>query len=187
MDKKKCIISGQKQSCNLLGQKNHATSRDKKNHATSQDKKNHTTSWDTKYFNLSGQKKSTNFSGQNQELYKNQGDKTKSRNLLGQKNHATSQDKKQSCNLLGQKIKQPLKTKKNYAASWDNKNPAYGRHRISRPMRIVGPIPNFESLRDLSRKKQKKKNGAVDESTRLRVHASAPRGGDGRSAPTPRF
>ena len=46
----------------------------------------------------------------------------------------------------------------------------------------------LESLRDLSRKKKKKKKyGAVDVSTRTRVHATAPRGGDGRSAPTPRF
>ena len=41
------------------------------------------------------------------------------------------------------------------------------------------------SLRDLSRKeKKKKKKGRL---TCPRVHATAPRGGDGRSAPTPRF
>ena len=46
----------------------------------------------------------------------------------------------------------------------------------------------LESLHDLSRKKEEEKNGAVDVSTRPRVHAytrpaMAPRGGDGRSAP----
>ena len=41
----------------------------------------------------------------------------------------------------------------------------------------------LESLRDLSRKKRKK----MGRLTCPRVHATAPRGGDGRSAPTPRF
>ena len=44
----------------------------------------------------------------------------------------------------------------------------------------------FERLHDLS-KKSLKKNGAVDVSTRTRVHATAQRVGDGRSAPTSRF
>ena len=53
----------------------------------------------------------------------------------------------------------------------------------------------LESLRNLSREKKEKINGAVDASmrprvhayTRPRVHTTDPRGGDGRSAPTPRF
>ena len=50
----------------------------------------------------------------------------------------------------------------------------------------------LESLRDLSRKKEKKKKGwltrlRVHAYTRPRVHTTDPRGGDGRSAPTPRF
>ena len=43
---------------------------------------------------------------------------------------------------------------------------------------------NFESLRDLSRKKKKKKMGRL---TRPRIHAMGPRVGNGGSAPTPRF
>ena len=50
----------------------------------------------------------------------------------------------------------------------------------------------LESLRDLYRKKINKKMGRltcprVHASMRTRVHATGPRGGDGRSAPTPRF
>ena len=53
----------------------------------------------------------------------------------------------------------------------------------------------LESLRDLSRKKEEEKNGAVDASrrprvhayTRPRVHTTDPRWGDLHSAPTPRF
>ena len=46
---------------------------------------------------------------------------------------------------------------------------------------------NFESLRDLSRRKKKEKNGAVDASTRPRVHTMGQRVGNGRPAPIPRF
>ena len=53
-----------------------------------------------------------------------------------------------------------------------SKNPAYGRYRISRPMRIVGPI-QFWRVCEIYLEKRKKKNGAVDASMRLRIHASA--------------
>ena len=42
----------------------------------------------------------------------------------------------------------------------------------------------LESLRDLTRKKKNKKIGRL---TRPRVHTTDLRGGDGRSAPNPRF
>ena len=49
----------------------------------------------------------------------------------------------------------------------------------------------LESLRDLSRKKREKngrlKRPRVHAYTRPRVHMTDPRGGDGCSAPTPRF
>ena len=66
------------------------------------------------------------------------------------------------------------------------KNPAYGRQRISRPMRIVGPI-QFPRGCVIYLKKKKKNYGVVDASMRPCVHATAPCVGDGRSAPTPRF
>ena len=55
------------------------------------------------------------------------------------------------------------------------KNPAYGRHRISRPMRIVGPIQFWRVCMIYLEKKKEEKNGAVDASTRPRIHASARR------------
>jgi hypothetical protein len=66
------------------------------------------------------------------------------------KNHATPWDKKKSCNLSRQKknkhnhsgqnkITQPFGTEQ--PIDWDKKNPAYGRQSISRPMRIVAPMP----------------------------------------------
>ena len=72
------------------------------------------------------------------------------------------------------------------------KNPAYGRHRISRPMRIGGPI-QFWRVCVIYLEKEEENNWAVDASTRprirayTRVHMTDPRGGDGCSAPTPRF
>ena len=51
------------------------------------------------------------------------------------------------------------------------KYPAYGRHRISRPMRIVGPI-QFWRVCMIYLEKKKKKMDLVDASTRTRVHAS---------------
>ena len=48
------------------------------------------------------------------------------------------------------------------------KNPAYGRHRISRPMRIVGPIQFWRVCVICL---EEEKNGAVDASTRPRVYA----------------
>ena len=70
------------------------------------------------------------------------------------------------------------------------KNPAYGRHRISRPMRIVGPIKFWRVCVIYLEKKIK--NGRlmrprVHAYTHPRVHMTDPRGGDGCSAPTPRF
>ena len=73
------------------------------------------------------------------------------------------------------------------------KNPAYGRHQISRPMRIVGPIQVWRVC--VIYLEEKKINGLIDVSkrprvhayTRPRIHTTDPRGGNGRSAPTPRF
>ena len=57
-----------------------------------------------------------------------------------------------------------------------SKNPAYGRHRISGPMRIVGPIQFWRvCVIYLEEKKEEEKNGAVDVSTRPRVHVSTRR------------
>ena len=50
------------------------------------------------------------------------------------------------------------------------KNPAYGRHRISRPMRIVGPIKFWRVYVIYLEKKNK---WAVDASTRPLIRASA--------------
>ena len=71
------------------------------------------------------------------------------------------------------------------------KNPAYGRHRISRPMWIVGPI-QFWRVCVIYLEKRRKKTGLltrprVHAYTRPRVHMTDPRWGDGCSAPTPRF
>ena len=72
------------------------------------------------------------------------------------------------------------------------KNPAYGRQRISQPMRIGGLIQFLKGC--MIYLKKKKFKGAIDvsisrvhASTPTRVHTTAPRMGDGRSAPTPRF
>ena len=77
------------------------------------------------------------------------------------------------------------------------KNPAYGRHRISRPMRIVGPIKFWRGC-VIYIEEKKWGSSRVHASTR-RIHKwamdalhpprvfRAPRVGDGRSAPTPRF
>ena len=51
---------------------------------------------------------------------------------------------------------------------YKNKNPAYGRHRISRPIRIVGPIQFSRVCVIYLEKKKKKKMGRL---TRPRVHA----------------
>ena len=60
-------------------------------------------------------------------------------------------------------------------------NPAYGRHRISRPKRIVGPIQFWRVCVIYLERKKIKKNGSVDVSTRPRVHASTrPRNGSTR-------
>ena len=51
------------------------------------------------------------------------------------KNYLASQDKNRLQNLLGQKeIRQSLKTKKNYATSWDKRN-----HATSRDKKIMQP------------------------------------------------
>ena len=70
------------------------------------------------------------------------------------------------------------------------KNPAYGRHRISRPMRIVGLIQFWRvCVIYLEEEKKEKKMGGscVHASTHTRVHTPDPRGGNGRSAHNPRF
>ena len=41
--------------------------------------------------------------------------------------------------------------------NWREKNPAYGRHRISRPMRIVGPIQFWSVCVIYLEEKEKKK------------------------------
>ena len=71
-----------------------------------------------------------------------------------------------------------------------DKTPAYGRHRISRPMRIVGPIQFWRvCMIYLEKKEEETKWGGwrIHASMHTRVHTTDPRGGDGRSAPTPRF
>ena len=70
------------------------------------------------------------------------------------------------------------------------KNPAYGRHRISRPMQIVGPIQFWRVC--VIYLEEEEKMGRLTRPrvyayTRPRVHTTDPRGGDGRSAATPRF
>ena len=62
-----------------LDKKYHPTSQNKKKYATSRDKK-YATSWDKKIHNLPGQKIMQPLRSK------------KSRNLLGQRNHATSKD-----------------------------------------------------------------------------------------------
>ena len=79
-----------------------------------------------------------------------------------------------------------------FMVAFINKYPAYGRHRISQPMRIVGPLQISRVCVIYLEKKEKKKMGrltrpSVHASKRPRVHATAPRVGNGRSAPTPRF
>ena len=90
--------------------------------------------------------------------------------------------------------------------TFNNKNHAYGRQRISWPMQIVGPIHFSRGCMIYLKIKFKNKFKKMGRLTRPRVHAStrrlhawamdalhpppvfrAPRVGDGRSAPTPRF
>ena len=58
------------------------------------------------------------------------------------------------------------------ACKYSLENPAYGRHRISRPMRIVGPI-KFWRVCVIYLEKKEEEKWAVDASTRPRVQASA--------------
>ena len=77
----------------------------------------------------------------------------KSRNLSGQKNHATSQDRKimpyfgpkKSLNLSGlKKIRQPLVEKRNQTINFDKKNHAISHHKknhtTSRDRKIMQPL-----------------------------------------------
>ena len=95
------------------------------------EQKNHATSWDKKSRNLLGQKeikqplgtKIHATSRDKKKVMQPLGTETKSHNLLGQKNHATSWAKK-SRNLLGQK---------NHATSWYKKITQSLGHKINQP------------------------------------------------------
>ena len=71
------------------------------------------------------------------------------------------------------------------------KNLAYGRQRISQPMRIVGQIQFLRGCMVYQRKRKKKKMGWLTrprvDPTAPRVDPTAPRVGDGRYAPNLRF
>ena len=66
---------------------------------------------------------------------------------------------KASLRVDDQEEPEPIDTGK---GSHSKKNPAYGRHRISRPMRILGPIQFWRGcviyLKNLKKKKNQRKN-----------------------------